>query len=54
MALQQIQQINQQWSGTENCQIEQPKSLAEIVAGALGRIVPDVPRRRARSRLCPA
>lgn len=38
-ALQQIQQMNQQWSGTENCQIEQPKSLADGLGGALPLIV---------------
>jgi hypothetical protein len=38
-ALQQIQQMNQQWAGTENCQIEAPKSLADGLGGALPQIV---------------
>jgi|CZKF01.1.fsa_nt_gi hypothetical protein len=38
-ALQQIQQMNQQWSGTENCQIEPTKSLADGLGGAVSLIV---------------
>jgi hypothetical protein len=40
-ALQQIQQMNQQWSGTENCQIEPSKSLADGLGGAVSLIVPN-------------
>jgi hypothetical protein len=40
-ALQQIRQMNQQWSGTEDCHIERPQRLAEGLAGAISRIVED-------------
>ena len=38
-ALAQIQQMNQQWAGTENCQIEQPQALAQGLGGAVAKIV---------------
>ncbi|HZL25412.1 MAG TPA: hypothetical protein VFC39_02660 [Acidobacteriaceae bacterium] len=38
-ALQQIQQMNQQWAGTENCQIQPPKSLADGLSGAVSMVV---------------
>lgn len=38
-ALQQIQQMNQQWAGTENCQIEPSKSLADDLGGEVSLIV---------------
>jgi hypothetical protein len=39
VALQQIQQMNQQWAGTENCQIEQPQTLAQGLGGAVAKVV---------------
>jgi hypothetical protein len=38
-ALQQIEQINRQWSGTEDCRIERPQALAQGLAGAVSTIV---------------
>ncbi len=38
-ALQQIRQINEQWAGTEDCQIEPPKTLAEGFAFIVGKII---------------
>ena len=38
-ALAQIQQINQQWAGTENCQIEQPQTFEQGLVGAIAKIV---------------
>jgi len=40
-ALQQIRQMNQQRSGTEDCHIERPQRLAEGLTGAISKIVED-------------
>ncbi len=38
-ALQQIRQMNQQWSGTEDCRIERPQPLSDGLSGAISKIV---------------
>jgi hypothetical protein len=39
-ALQQIRQMNQQWSGTEDCKIVPPQALQQGLGGAVEKIVP--------------